>query len=716
MTDKIIPRISKLLSEMTVEEKIGQLNMLSAGLVITGPGDPGDYMAALRAGRLGSLFNLFGAETVREVQRVAVEETRLGIPLIFGYDVIHGHRTIFPIPLGEAAAFDPGLWERTARVAALEAAAEGLSMTFAPMLDVSRDPRWGRIAECAGEDTWLTARFAEAKVRGFQGTGIAEPMGLATVPKHFAAYGAAMAGRDYAQTDVSMRSFHEVYLPPFRAAIDAGAPAIMPAFTDLDGVPMTANSKALRDVLRMRWKFDGVTISDYNAIAELVPHGVAADIPEAAALALKAGVDIDMMGHAYTRGLQIALQSGLVTIEDINAAVRRVLALKERLGLFEDPYRPYTLTAEQRAAHRETAREAARRSIVLMSNREEILPVVKPPRRVAILGPLADTKAEMLGPWPGAGRIEDMVTFLTGFREAWPQSDITHTGGVAIDSDDASGIAEASALARAADLVILCLGEARNMSGEAGSRARPVLPGRQKDLAEAVFATGKPVIVLLSCGRPLTVSWLFERADAVLLTWFLGSEAGRAAADVLTGKWNPTGRLPVSWPVDIGQIPIFYNRLPTGRPYDAKIRYTSKYLDMPNEPLFTFGHGLSYSLFGYRNFKVAPEQVRPGDSLTIEVDVTNEGKFAGEETVLLFMRDPVASVSRPVLELKAMAKASLKPGESKRVRMTLTTEDLMFLGQDFEPRLESGVLEFFVGPAGDGMLLKTSITVAETHH
>jgi beta-glucosidase len=347
-----------------------------------------------------------------------------------------------------------------------------------------------------------------------------------------------------------------------------------------------------------------------------------------------------------------------------------------------------------------------------MSNRDEILPVGKAPRRVAVLGPLADSKAEMLGPWSGAGRIEDMVTILTGLREAWPQSEITHTEGVAIDSDDMSGIGKASALAHAADLVILCLGEERMMSGEAGSRAHPVLPGRQKELAEAVFATGKRVIVVLSCGRPLAVSWLFEQADAVLLTWFLGSEAGRAAADVLTGKWNPTGRLPVSWPADIGQIPIFYNRLPTGRPFDSKIRYTSKYLDMPNEPLFTFGHGLSYSLFGYRNFKVMPGEVKPGEQLTIEVDVTNEGKFGGEETVLLFMRDPVASVSRPVLELKAMAKASLKPGESKTVRMSLATEELMFLDQDFEARLESGLLDFFVGPAGDGMVLKASVTVA----
>lgn len=712
MTDTSSQRIERLLSEMTVEEKIGQLNMLTAGLVVTGPGDPANYMAALRAGRLGSLFNLFGPEVLGAVQRVAVEETRLGIPLIFGFDIVHGHRTIFPIPLGEAAAFDPGLWERTARIAALEGAAEGLNMTFAPMLDVSRDPRWGRIAESAGEDTWLTCRFAEAKIRGFQGSNLSDPTALAAVPKHLAAYGAAMAGRDYAQTEVSDRSYHEVYLPPFRAAVESGAAALMPAFTDFNGVPMTANGAILSDLVRRRWGFDGVMVSDYNAIAELVPHGVAADLSEAAALALKAGVDIDMMGHAYARGLPVALQSGLVTEGDIDSAVRRVLRLKQRLGLFDDPYRPYALTAEQHAAHRDAARDAARRSIVLMTNRDKLLPVSRGPGRIALLGPLADDQAEMLGPWSGAGRWEDMVSYSAGIKAAWPQSDIAHATGVSIDGEDATGIAAACDIARKADLVILCLGEARMMSGEAGSRARPVLPGRQRELAEAVFATGKPVVVLLSCGRPLAVSWLFERAGAVLLTWYLGSEAGHAVADVLTGKWNPSARLPVTWPVDIGQIPIFHSRLPTGRPFDAAFRYSSKYLDMPNDPLFAFGHGLSYAHFTYHDFGVRPGELRPGDSLAVEVDVANEGDKAGEETVLLFMRDPVASVSRPVLELKAMTKLVLGPRQAETVRMTLTTDALSFLGQNLEPKLEAGIVELFVGPAArEDMLLKASVRI-----
>lgn len=694
-------RIEQLIGMMTVEEKIGQLNMLSAALAVTGPVMPGDYMAALKAGKLGSIFNLYGVELTRKAQRVAVEETRLGIPLFFGYDVIHGHRTVFPIPLGEAAAFDPALWERSARIAAIESAAEGLMLVFSPMLDVSRDPRWGRISESAGEDTWLTERLAEAKVRGFQGPDLTAADSVATTAKHLAAYGAVLAGRDYAQTEVSERAFHETYLPPFKTAIEAGCPALMPAFTDLEGVPMTANRAVLHDLVRGEWGFDGIYISDYNAIAELVAHGVAADIPDAAAVALKAGVDIDMMASAYTNGLLVALERGTVTMADLDAAVRRVLAFKARLGLFEDPYREKApqLTASQRAEFREAARDAARRSIVLLSNRGAVLPIAQAPRRIAVLGPLADNAIEMLGPWSGAGRGEEMVSFLDGLRKTWPQSEIKYARGVEIDSEDLSGIPAAFELARQSDLVILCVGEARNMSGEAGCRGRPGLPGKQAALADAVLDTGKPTVVLLSAGRTLAVSWLFERASAVLATWFLGSEAGNAVGDVLSGRWNPSARLPVSWPVDVGQIPVFYSRLPTGRPFDAKIRYTSKYLDIPNEPLFPFGHGLSYTQFKMRNLRVSRTELRSGDSVTIDVDVTNEGKVAGEETVLLFVRDPVATISRPVLELKGMAKITLGPGENGSVRLKLTTDDFRFIGTDLRPRLEPGSFEIFVGPS-----------------
>ncbi|HLT01312.1 MAG TPA: glycoside hydrolase family 3 N-terminal domain-containing protein, partial [Geminicoccaceae bacterium] len=513
-------RIAALLEAMTLEEKIGQLTLVSAGWAVTGPQVSGDYMDALRAGRIGAISNLWGPEETRAVQRVAIEETRLGIPLIFAFDVIHGHRTIFPIPLGEAAAFDAGLWERTARAAAIEAAADGLCLAFAPMLDVARDPRWGRIAESPGEDPWVGARFARAKVRGFQGDDIAQPQNLAATAKHLAGYGASIAGRDYAAVEVSEATFHEVYLPAFRAAVDAGVAAIMPAFTDLAGVPMTANAAVLRDLVRQRWGFDGVIVSDHGAVGELIAHGVAGDDAEAAALALRAGVDIDLMGGTYGRGLPVALQRGLVTIEHIDAAVVRVLELKARLGLFDDPYHRSDAALAppgQAELHRELARDAARRSIVLLTNRDGLLPL-SDGGRIALLGPLADAREDMLGPWAAAGRAADMVTILEGLRAALPRSEIDHAPGVAIDGDETGGIGAALDLARAADVVVLSLGEARRMSGEAASRARPVLPGRQAELAQAVLDLGKPVVVLLSSGRPLVAPWLFERAGAVLAT------------------------------------------------------------------------------------------------------------------------------------------------------------------------------------------------------
>jgi beta-glucosidase len=695
-------RVARLMRTMTIDEKIGQLNMLSSNLVITGPGQPGDYMAALKAGQVGSLLNLFGRGQVREVQRIAVEETRLGIPLIFAYDVIHGHRTIFPIPLGEASAFDPDLWERTARIAGLEAAAEGLTLTFAPMLDVSRDPRWGRIAESAGEDPWVTQRFAAAKVKGFEGDDLGSPLSIAATAKHLAAYGASVAGRDYAEVEVSERSLHEVYLPPFKAAVGAGVAAIMPAFTDIDNVPLTANAAILRELVRKKWGFEGVIISDYTAVAELIPHGVAADVTEAAALALKAGVDIDMMGLAYVQGLPSALQSGAVTMEQIDQATARVLMLKERLGLFDDPYRDAAVKFDHRARrveHRDIARDAARRSIVLLSNLGHILPVTQPPRRVAVLGPLANAPAEMLGPWSGAGLIEDMVPFLPGIRAAWHDSEILHAPGVAIEGGDTKGIATAVDMARRSDLVILCLGEERYMSGEAASRAKPGLPGHQEALATAILDTGKPVIVLLASGRPIIATSIFDRAQAVLATWFLGSEAGHAVADIITGQWSPSGKLPVSWPVDVGQIPVFYSQRPTGRPADPKLHYSSKYLDMPNAPLFPFGHGLSYTRFSYSGLKASPSELRAGAKVTLEVEVRNEGTVSAEETVFFFLRDPVASVSRPLLELKGVSKAWLEPGQAKTVTTVLSTDDFTFPGSDHEPLLEPGAIELFAGPS-----------------
>ena len=704
-------RIETLLASMTLEEKIGQMTLVSAGQAVTGPGGAVDHLQAVRTGRVGTVSNLWGPEQTHGLQKIALEETRLGIPLLFVMDVIHGHRTIFPLPLAEIGAFDPDLWERTARVAATEAAADGLAMTYAPMLDVARDPRWGRIAESPGEDPWLAARFAGAKVRGFQGADLAAAHSVAATAKHLAAYGAVTAGRDYAPVDVSERSLHETYLPPFRAAVAAGVAAIMPAFHSLAGVPMTADAALLRDMVRGRWGFEGVIVSDYGAVAELVVHGVAEDLVEAAALALLAGIDIDLMGNAYARGLPGALERGRVAMADVDAAVARILTLKSRLGLFEDPYRRgAALTSEQLGTSRDLARDAARRSIVLLTNRDRLLPLADVPRRLAVIGPLADAREDMLGPWSAGGRIEEVVTILEGLRTAFPAGKIAHARGVEVDGSDAGGIPAALDLARAADVVLLCLGEARAMSGEAASRARPILPGRQAELAEAVLELGKPVVVILSSGRPLVAPGLFERADAVLATWFPGSEAGHAVGDVLSGAHNPTARLPVSWPVDIGQIPIFYAQRPTGRPADPAEHYTSKYLDLPVDPLFAFGHGLSYTRFAYSGLRARPEELRPGETIAVEVEVANEGAVAGEETVFLFLRDPVASIARPLLELKGVAKIALEPGARSTVRLTLSADDLAFLGPDLVPRVEPGAFEIYVGPsAATGSLLHTTV-------
>ena len=575
-------RIDKLMATMSIEEKIGQLNMVAASRVVTGPGERHDLHEGIRAGRIGNLLNLWGADETRAVQRLAVEESRLRIPLLMGLDVIHGHHTIFPVPLAETCQFAPDLWEKTARVAAEEAAEDGVALTFAPMLDVARDPRWGRIVESPGEDTWVACEMAAARTRGFQGRDLAAWDSVAATAKHLCAYGAVTAGREYASADVSERTLHEIYLPPFAAAVAAGVAAVMPGFIDIAGAPMTSNAKLLQGWLRGAAGFEGVVISDYNAVAELINHGVAADFVEAAALALNAGIDIDMTSGAYARGLLEALSRGLVTTSAIDMSVRRVLELKERLGLFDDPYRrggSAEPPAARLAERRELAREAARRAIVLMTNRTGILPLSAETRRIALVGPLAAAQEEMLGSWASAGRPEDAVSFLAGLKAALPNCRIDHRPGVDIEGESTDGISAAVDLCAAAEIVVLSLGESAAMSGEAASRTDLGLPGRQSALAEAILNLGKPVVVTLTSGRPLTLPWLFDRADAVLATWFLGDEAGNAVADVLTGKFNPTGRLPISWPRHVGQVPIFYNERPSGRPFAPGVHYSSTYLD-----------------------------------------------------------------------------------------------------------------------------------------
>jgi beta-glucosidase len=699
-----------LLAAMTLEEKIGQLTMATADRAVTGPILSDDCEAGVRAGKIGSMLNIWGAEPTRRIQKMAVEESRLGVPLIFGLDVLHGLKTIFPIPLAEAAAFDPILWERTARAAAVEAARDGLALTFGPMIDVARDFRWGRIAEGAGEDPWLTSRFADAKVRGFQGGDLSAADSVAATAKHFCGCGGATAGLEYTSVDVSERTLHEVHLPPFQAAIAAGCAAVMPAFNDVAGIPMTINAPLLRQWLRVRAGFSGVVISDYNAIGELVRHGVAADLAEAAALALRAGVDIDMVGNVYSRGLPIALERGMVEASQIDEAVRRVLALKEQLALFEHPYRrgaaPTAASSPEASAKRTLARDAARRSIVLLKN-EGILPLAGGVRRIAVVGPLAQARSELYGPWSFAGEADASVTILEGLRAALPDCEIAHAQGVAIDGESVEGIPDALAACRRAEAIVMCLGEAASMSGEAASRANPDLPGRQRQLAEAILELGKPVVALLTSGRPLIAPWLMERAQAVAATWFLGSEAGNAIADVVTGRFNPTGRLPVTWPRAVGQAPIFYSARPSGRPADPKDHYTSKYLDVPVDPQFPFGHGLSYSRFLLRDLRVSATTFGLGEGIEASVEVSNEGPSLGEATIFLFVRDLVGSIARPLLELKGLAKISLAPGERAIVPIAVSASDFAFPGPDFRPIVEPGRFELSVGLSADRSRLLT---------
>lgn len=691
-------RIDSLLSRMTLEEKVGQLNLVSAGQTVTGPSGAEDVAAGVRAGDIGGVFNVWGADAVAALQKIAVEETRLGIPLVFGLDVLHGHATTFPIPLAEAGSFDPGLWERTARAAAREAARDGIDLTFAPMLDVARDPRWGRIAEGPGEDPLVGERFARAKVRGFQGGDPSSTDAMGATAKHFCAGGAAQAGRDYAAVDLSERILREIYLPPFRAAVEEGCVAVMAAFNSVAGVPMAANVRLLRDCLRREFGFDGVIMSDYAAVAELVAHGVAADLCDAAALALKAGVDMDMAGGAYLQGLPAALAAGRIGEADIDVAVRRVLALKEKLGIFDDPYRRVGRRERNAGDQRDLALEAARRCIVLLENRGA-LPLSRNLRRIAVVGPLADAQDEMPGPWSGAARVGRCATVLDGLRAA-TDAEIVHHAGCAIEGGERGGIAEAVEMCRSVDAVILCLGESAGMSGEAASRASPGLPGLQGELAEAVLAAGVATITILFSGRPLVVPRLAERSSALIAAWFLGDEAGTALADVLAGRFNPVARLAATWPRDIGQAPVYYGALACGRPPSADDPFTSRYLDAPTDPLFAFGHGLSFARTRLSNLRASAGTFHIGAPVALDllVDIMNEGNVATQETTFLFMRDLVASVVRPVLELKDWAKTDLEPMETKTVRFALAPDTFALPGAGFVPTIEPGEFELFVGP------------------
>jgi beta-glucosidase len=695
--DDIERKIEALLAEMTLEEKLGQLQQLDGEA--NGNYRP-EHVEMIRKGLLGSTLNVRGAKRTNELQRVAMEESRLKIPLLFGFDVIHGYRTIFPVPLGLAASWDPAAVERAASIAAAEAAAAGIRWTFAPMVDIARDPRWGRIVESPGEDPYLASVMARAQVLGFQGTDYSAPDRVVACAKHFVAYGAAEGGRDYNTTDVSEWTLREVYFPPFKAAVEAGVGTIMSAFNDLNGVPASANPFTLTRVLRGEWKFDGFVVSDYEAVRELINHGLAADEAEAAESALNAGVDMEMVSRLYNKHGRQLVKEGRVSLATINEAVRRILRIKFRLGLFANPY-----TEEERErthlaskTHLEAAREIAARSMVLLKNQGDILPLSKNLKSIAVIGPLADSQKDMLGSWSGDGRPDTAVTLLAGIRaKVSPSTKVTYAKGCEIEGDSTDGFQQAVRIARAADVVIVAVGESAQMSGEASSRTCLDLPGRQLDLVRSLKATGKPVVVVLMNGRPLTIRWIAENVPAILEAWFAGTQAGNAIADVLFGDVNPGGKLPVTFPLIVGQVPIYYNHKNTGRPADPKNKYTSKYLDAPVAPLFPFGYGLSFTQFRLMNLQLSTNRIRPGEQLKVSIEVENVGKRTGDEVVQLYIRDVAASRTRPVKELKGFERITLRPAQKQRVEFALGPDHLGFYNREMRFVVEPGTFKVYVG-------------------
>jgi len=697
-TADIESRINQLLARMTLAEKLGQLQQLDGHA----DGRYKDEQPGLvRSGLLGSTLNVRGVRQTNELQRIAIDQSRLKIPILFGFDVIHGYRTIFPIPLGETATWDPAAVERNAAIAAKEARASGVHWTFAPMVDIARDARWGRIAEGSGEDPFLGSVMARARVLGFQGSDYSAADKVVACAKHWVAYGAAEGGRDYNTTDLSERTLREVYFPPFQAALDAGVGTFMSAFNDLNGVPTSANPFTLAKILREEWKFDGIVVSDYESVKELINHGLAANEKEAAEAGLNAGVDMEMVSRLYNKHGAELLQARKLSTATIDEAVRRVLRLKFRLGLFEKPYADEARerTAIMTPEHLAAARESAARSFVLLKNEGNVLPLSKTLKTIAIVGPLADSQKDVIGSWTGDGKAEDAVTLLAGIKaKVSPQTIVTYAKGCEINDDSTSGFDEAVRIARESDIVIVAAGESAEMSGEAASRSSLDLPGRQLDLVRALRATGKPVVVVLMNGRPLSINWIAENVPAILETWFGGTQAGNAIADVLFGDVNPGGKLPVTFPRSVGQVPLYYNHKNTGRPPDANNKYTSKYLELPWTPLFPFGYGLSYTQFKFTNLQLSAPRIRPDGSLTATVELENTGQRAGDEVVQLYIRDVAASITRPVKELKAFQRITLQPGEKKRVEFKLTSRDLGFYNREMRFVVEPGEFRVMVGP------------------
>ncbi|WP_407527716.1 beta-glucosidase BglX [Lacibacter sp. MH-610] len=721
--------IDALMKKMTLEEKIGQLNLPGSGDVVTGQASNSDIGKKIKEGKVGGLFNIKSVAKIKAVQKVAVEETRLKIPLIFGMDVIHGYETVFPIPLGLSCSWDMQLIEQTARIAAIEASADGICWTFSPMTDLCRDPRWGRIAEGSGEDPYLGAQIGAAMVRGYQGKNLAANNTILSCVKHFALYGASEAGRDYNTTDMSRYRMYNEYFPPYKGAIDAGAGSVMASFNEIDGVPATANRWLMTNVLRNQWGFKGFVVTDYTGIGEMTSHGIG-DTPAVSRAAINAGIDMDMVSEAFLTTLMQSVKQGKVTVAQIDAACRRILEAKYKLGLFDDPYR---YCDENRAktevftpAHRKTARETAAQSFVLLKNNPlpggvgvGILPLKKS-GTIALIGPLADNKENMPGTWAVAARFNEAITVLQGMKEvAGSNVKILHARGSNLDADslfeERAGmfgkslrrdsrpadvmIKEAVDIANQSDVVVVAAGESAEMSGESSSITGIEIPQVQKDLIHALLKTGKPVVLVLFTGRPLAIKWESENVPAILNVWFGGSEAGYAIADVLFGAVNPSGKLTTTWPQNIGQVPLFYNHKNTGRPLTGEWfqKFKTNYLDVTNDPVYPFGYGLSYTSFSYGDVKLSSTSLKGNQVLKASVTVTNTGAYTGKEVVQLYIRDLVGSVTRPVKELKAFEKIELKAGESRTITFNITPADLKFYNYDLKYDWEAGEFEIMIG-------------------
>ena len=714
--------VDSVLARMTLEEKIGQLNLVSVGFDVTGPVVSEHVEEKIRNGLVGGVFNTFTPVAVRKLQEMAVTQTRLGIPLLFGFDVIHGHRTIFPVPLGLSSSWDLEAVERSARIAAEEASADGLNWVFSPMVDISRDPRWGRIAEGAGEDTYLASRIAEAMVRGYQGDNLSATNTVMACVKHFALYGASEAGRDYNPVDMGDRTMYEFYLPPYKAAIDAGAGSVMTSFNEINGVPATANKWLMQDVLRAQWGFRGLLVSDYTAISELVAHGIGDDAA-VATLAIEAGVDMDMVSEVYLNNLNNAIDEGRLNESQITRSCRRVIEAKYKLGLFDDPYRyadeQLANNTLMKKEYRDAARDIARKSMVLLKNSGQTLPLRKS-GSIALVGPLARNQRDMIGNWSGGGDWRKAISVEQGILNVAGDAvqinyahgaNITddpqliqrlnaHGGNLHMDSrSPESMISEAVAAARRSDVIIAVVGESQGMSGEAASRADLSLTGRQLDLLKALKLTGKPLVIVLMSGRPLTLPWEDEHADAMLQAWFGGTEAGNAVADLVFGDFNPSGKLTTTFPRVVGQIPLYYNHKSTGRPFAGQLddKYKSRYLDVVNEPLYPFGYGLSYTTFEYDGLALSTNELHSGETLEVSVSVANTGKSDGEEVVQLYIRDNVGSVTRPVKELKAFRKVLIRSGEKKEIIIAISEEDLKFYDVNMNYAAEPGDFTIMVG-------------------